>query len=153
MKKACALAIALVAAMGLCMTLVSAGGAKRSDSVVKVKAQLDKAAAPGKAVVVVSLDIAPGWHLYANPVGNEDFEPNRVVVKVAGAEATVDYPPGKLVSDKKLGDYKIYENKVDIRATVDRIPTEANPLQVIVRVQSCDDKECLAPSNVKLTLP
>jgi len=153
MKRLLCLAVVLAAGVGVSLTLATAGGVKRSDSVVKVKAKLDKAAPPGKAVVVVSLDIQPGWHLYANPVGNEDFESNRVVVKVAGVDANIDYPAGKVLKDAKLGSFNIYENKVEIRATVDRVPTEANPLQLTVRLSSCDDKECLPPSTVKLSVP
>jgi len=153
MKAFLCLAVVLAAGVGVSLTLATAGGVKRSDSVVKVKAKLDKAAPPGKAVVVVSLDIQPGWHLYANPVGNEDFESNRVVVKVAGVDANIDYPAGKVLKDAKLGSFNIYENKVEIRATVDRVPTEANPLQLTVRLSSCDDKECLPPSTVKLSVP
>src|SRR5262249_33401290 len=51
------------------------GGAKRSDSVVKVtaKAEPEKPGADGKQVVIVTLIIDKGWHLYANPVGPEDL--------------------------------------------------------------------------------
>ncbi|MEI7685631.1 MAG: protein-disulfide reductase DsbD N-terminal domain-containing protein [Planctomycetota bacterium] len=154
MKTFLCLAVVLGAGVGVSLTLATAGGVKRSDSVVKVKARLDKAAPPGKAVVVVSLDIQPGWHLYANPVGNEEWEQSRVLVKVTGADAKVEYPPpGRVLKDAKLGSFNIYENKVDIRATVDRVPTEANPLQLTVRLSSCDDKECLPPSTVKVSVP
>lgn len=154
MKKACGFA-SMVAVLAVCWmalpTLAPAGGGKRSDSVVKIKSSLEKAPA-GMAVVLLHLDIAPGWHLYANPVDHEDLESGAVVVKVANANANITYPPGKVVNDKTLGKYKIYENKITIRATVDRDISEANPLDVSVRLQSCDDKNCLPPATVKLTV-
>lgn len=153
MKTVLSIGAAMVALCGLSLALVNAGGAKRSDAVVKVKAKVDKVTQTGKAVVVVSLDILPGWHLYANPVGHEDFESGRVQVKFSGAEAAIDYPAGKVVDDAKIGKYKIYENKIDIIATVDRVPSATNPLELSVRLQSCDDKNCLPPATVKLMVP
>lgn len=143
---------AAVAGVLASVCLVSAGGIRRSDSVVKVKTEV-KPAEGGKATVVVRLDIQPGWHLYANPVGHEDFESGRVVLKVAGADAKITYPTGKEIDDPKIGKYKIYEKAVEILATVDRVPTSANPLEMTLRLQSCDDRNCLPPATVKLTAP
>jgi DsbC/DsbD-like thiol-disulfide interchange protein len=128
---------------------------KRSDSVVKIKAKLDKAPA-GKAVVVLNLDIESGWHLYANPPDHEDLGDSQVVVKVAGVQAAIDYPKGKQVNDKYLGKYKSYGDKIEIRATFDRKADDNTPIEVSLYLQACTDKTpmtCLPPATVKLTVP
>jgi uncharacterized protein len=152
MKKAFLFSSLAVAALALTVPFVPAGDPKKSESVVKVKAKLDKTAA-GKEVVVVNLDIQSGWHLYANPVGLEDLTGAQVVVTVAKVPAKVEYPAGKEVNDPLVGKYKKYEDKVEIRATLDRPAGETGPVEVRVKLQSCNDKVCLPPSTVKIMVP
>ena len=124
-------------------------GAKRSDAHVKVQAKAGPQEG-GKQKVTVSLDVAPGWHIYANPVGNEDLVPAQTVVQFKAdgkpAEATIDYPKGKVHKDKIVGDYHVYEDKVTITATVEG----KGPLEVSVKLQACDSKRCLLPATVKV---
>ena len=130
-------------------------GGKKSDGVVKAKAKLENIG--GKAVVVINLEINKGWHLYANPVGNDDLAPSQTTVKISAKTApksvNIDYPLGKIVNDKVLGNYGVYEGKVEIRATVERAAGDAGPLEVTVRVQACDDKTCLPPGSIRLSVP
>src|SRR5262249_49356202 len=112
-------------------------GAKRSDAMVKASAKADKPGADGKQVVIVTLDIAKGWHTYANPPGLEDLASVQTTVAVGAngkpLEAKVEYPEGKEVKDKVLGNYKVYEDKVTIKATVSRAQGDAGPLEVTVK--------------------
>lgn len=130
---------------------------KRSDSVVKVKAKLDDKAPAGKAVVVLQLEIEPGWHLYANPPEHEDLGDSQLVVKVAGSDAAkIEYPKGKLVNDKFLGKFKKYDEKIEVRAIVDRKAGDNGPIQLTISLQSCSDSApliCLPPAIVKVTVP
>jgi len=138
------------------VALVAYAGGTRSDSVVKVKAEAVEAP-PGKAVVLVHLDIKPGWHLYANPVGNEDLASGQVVVKAAGKNppkaVKIEYPKGKEKEDKTIGSYRVYTDKVSIRAIVDRVAGDANPLEFSVRLQACSGQTCLLPSTVRVSVP
>ena len=122
---------------------------------VSVKA--DKAGADGKQTIVVTLDINSGWHAYANPVGNEDFENNATVIKVSGKDKVaikVDYPKGKAKEDKVVGNYNIYVGKVDIPVTVQRASGDTGPLEVSVRFMTCSFKGfCLPAETVKVTVP
>src|SRR5262249_54905067 len=92
--------------------------------------------------------------IYANPVGLADFEDNQTVVKVESkkpAKVKVAYPEGKEVKDKTVGNYKIYEGKVAIKATVQRAKGDSGPLEVSVRLQSCSKKGvCLLPATIKV---
>lgn len=131
----------------------SAQGTK-SDSKVKITAKADKPGADGKQAVTLTLTIEPGWHLYANPVGNDDFADNQtVVVKAPNSKhevLKVDYPAGKVVKDKTVGDYKVYEDAVTIKAEVRRAKDSTDPLELNVKLQACNDKTCLLPATVKV---
>jgi thiol:disulfide interchange protein len=133
-------------------------GGKGSATQVKIAATASKLDETGKQNVNISLDINKGWHLYANPINNADFISLQTVVtinaKVKPANIQVMYPPGKLHQDKVVGDYKVYEDKVNIQATVQRAPGDTSPLEVAIRFNACNDKgQCLPPSTVKLNVP
>ena len=98
--------------------------AKKSDSVVKVEAKADKPDADGKQTITITLDIEKPWHVYANPVENEDLAVNaQTVVNITSKNklesVKVTYPVGKLYKDE-VANYKIYEGKVTIKAQVKR---------------------------------
>jgi uncharacterized protein len=148
-----------LAAAGLCVVVFTAAlpaQGKKSDSVVKVAADADKPDAEGNQVITLTLQVDKGWHIYANPIDNKDLLNAQTVVTVKGAKAPKDvkiaYPAGKLEKDTILGDYKVYEDKVIIKAHVQRDPGDAGPLEVGVAFQSCNDKQCLLPATVKLTV-
>jgi len=124
----------------------------KSDSKVKVDARAGKAEA-GKQTISVTIQIDKGWHIYANPVENEDLADAKTVVEVkAGGKklnAKVKYPAGNIHRDKTVGDYNVYEGKVTIEAVVEG----KGPYEVNVRVQACDEGKCLLPAIVKTTVP
>ena len=126
-------------------------GVKKSDSKVKTEA---KAGADG--TITVNLVIDKGWHIYANPVGNEDLDGAKTVIEVkAGGKALkakVEYPKGIVHKDKVIGDYSIYEEKVSIPVRVERAAGDTSPLEISVKFQACDSKQCLLPATVKVTV-
>jgi uncharacterized protein YyaL (SSP411 family) len=135
------------------------GGGQKSDSVVKItaKAEPAKPGEDGKQVVSVTLTIDPGWHVYANPVGSDDLASSQTSVRVTSKakleDVKVVYPQGKLLSDATLGNYRVYEGEVTIKANVRRAAGDTGPLEVNVEFQSCNDKQCLLPATKKLTVP
>jgi DsbC/DsbD-like thiol-disulfide interchange protein len=139
------------------LTGVAPAQLKKSDTVVKADAKADKIAADGIQVVTVTLTIEKPWHLYANPVGNEDLVENQVVVTVSSKnkleDVKIEYPAGTLTKDKSIGDYKIYEGEVKIKATVRRAKGDTEPLDVAVKVQACTNKTCLPGATLKLSAP
>ena len=129
----------------------------KSDSKVKVSAAVSRPDSAGKQALTVTLAHDDGWHTYANPVGNEDFDSNKTVITVLAqgkpVAAKIDYPAGKVIKDKTIGDYHVYQGKVAIHASVRRASGDTSPLQVQVRIQACSDKGiCLLPATVKLTV-
>jgi uncharacterized protein len=152
MKNFCRLVVALLAfAVPSALVL---GQAKTSESKAKITAEATKPDTEGKQTVTLNVDIAKGWHLYANPIDNKDLADSQTVVKVkAGAalkNVKIDYPPGIVLKDKVVGDYKVYENKVIIKAHIVRAPGDVTPLEVSVDIQACDENNCLLPATVKL---
>jgi len=142
----------------LCLVLPVYAGEK-SDSKVKATAKASKIGADGKQTVTITLEIAKGWHIYANPVGAEDFDGNKTSVSISAKEkvaASAKYPEGKLKIEKLGKDefkLRIYEDKVTIQAMVTRTMGDTSPLQVSIGVSACSDKVCLQPGTVKLTVP
>jgi DsbC/DsbD-like thiol-disulfide interchange protein len=128
--------------------------AKKSDAVVKVKAAPATPNADGTTTVRIDLAIDKGWHLYANPVGQEDLADTATTVSVGGAAKAeaVDYPAGKLVKDKTVGNYRVYEDKATITAKVRR-PAGGGPIDLSVKFTACSDTRCLPPATVRLTVP
>lgn len=156
MRLAMRVTAAAVVTLGLFAIPLTAGGPKKSDAMVKAKVKVESTG-PGKTVFSVHLDIKPGWHLYANPVGNEDLIGGQTTLTVGGEKkplnVKIDYPPGKQQSDKIFGKYAVYENGVVLRVAVDRAAGDASPLDVRIRVQACDDKNCLLPGAIQLSVP
>ena len=131
--------------------------ATKSADVVKIKATADKPGADGKQVVTVTIDIEKGWHIYANPVGNPDQESAATTVTITGKtnpkDVKVDYPKGKLVRDMLVGNYIVYDGEVVIKAVVERAKGDTGPLEVSVKLQSCNESTCLLPATIKLSVP
>jgi uncharacterized protein YyaL (SSP411 family) len=132
------------------------GGAILSDSKVKIRATAEKPDAGGRQIVTIVLNIDPGWHVYANPVG-QDFPgiPTTVTVdaKAKPEEVKIDYPKGQLVRDQFAGDHYVYEGTVSITAALRRAKGDTGPLGVSVQLQACNKSKCLQPATVKLTVP
>jgi uncharacterized protein len=131
--------------------------AKKSDAVVKATAKADKPDADGKQTVTITLDIENPWHLYANPVGNEDLANAKTDITLSAKakleDVKIEYPDGKVVVDSAVGNYKVYEGKITIKAKVKRAKGDDSPLEVSIKLQACDDKRCLLPATVKVTAP
>ena len=135
-------------------------GHKRSTSADVVKAGFVAGVpdASGKQTMNVLLYIAKGWHIYANPVGQEDLEAGRTVITATcngkPQPVKVKYPPGIVNEDKILKvTYRTYEGTVTIPVAVQRAMGDTGPLGVSVRVRACNDNQCLAPATIKLTVP
>ena len=67
------------------------------------------------------MNVDKGWHLYANPPGQDDFVSSQTELKVEGkmpvSDLKITYPDGKLIIDPILGRYMVYEDKIVIKAS------------------------------------
>lgn len=118
-------------------------------------------AAPGKEYeLALVLEIAEGWHINANPASFDYLIPTKLTLdKTPGLRlASVSYPKGEpyrlAAIEKPL---VVYEKTVRIpfRVAVARGATPGSlAASGQLSVQACDDKTCLAPSQmpVRFTL-
>jgi thiol:disulfide interchange protein DsbD len=145
----------------LALALAQFAFAQSSSAVVKAQGYVStdgvKSASTFKIAIV--LDVATGYHINAR-VPTEDFliatqvkfEPT-AGLKIADAK----YPKPQLkkfeFSDKDLA---VLEGKVfivaDVEAEKDLAPG-AKTIQATVTIQSCNDKQCLAPADLKVEIP
>jgi DsbC/DsbD-like thiol-disulfide interchange protein len=152
-----ALALVLGVLLSQAGNEAGAQGAKKSADVVKISAKADKPDDNGKQTVTVTLTIEKPWHLYANPVGQDDLVSTQTVMTVKAKEklddVKIEYPAGKLLKDKVVGDYKVYEDEVTIKASVKRAKGDTSPLELTLKFQACDDKRCLEGATVTVKAP
>lgn len=153
----------VVGVLALTLPAILLGGAgtalaqaKKSDSVVKVEAKADdKPDADGKQTITITLDIQKDWHLYANPVENDDYANAQTIVRITSKvkleDVKIDYPAGKLYGDKEK--FRIYEGKVTIKAHVKRARADNGPLVINVQLSACDARVCLQPATIKKEVP
>jgi hypothetical protein len=149
-----------VLVIGMALVLASAPALakpKTSSDVVKVVAEATRPDADGNQTVTFKLAIDNPYHIYANPVGNESLDDAATSITVDAAQkpqaVKVDFPAGEIIKDKTLGDYKVYEGKVTIKAHVRRAPGDTSPLAVSIKLQACDNNTCLVPGTIKFTVP
>jgi hypothetical protein len=144
--------VALVAVLSTSGVIV----AESSASKVKVNVAAEKPAVDGTQVITITLDIEKDWHLLANPVGNEILEAAGTKVRFEGevklGDVKIDYPKGRLIEDRDVGNYQVYEGQVQIKATVKR-REGAGPLQLSVKFQAWGRYYgCLLPATVVKTI-
>jgi uncharacterized protein YyaL (SSP411 family) len=126
-----------------------------SEDVVHASATLGPPDKDGKRAVMVTLTIDKPWHVYANPVDNDDLEGARTTVDVYAdgkkLPTRAEYPKGKAEKDEKGAEYRVYEGEVTISGTV--TAKEAAGLEVRVKVQACTSGEngrCLQGATLKV---
>lgn len=132
---------------------VHAGG--KSDEEVQITAKASKLDGDGKQTITLTLVINKGWHIYANPVGNEDLASAatqiKVVAKAKPQDVKVNYPAGKEEVDKVVGKYRYYVDKVEIPINVHRAAGDTGPLELSVRFMACNKGGvCKLPATVKV---
>jgi DsbC/DsbD-like thiol-disulfide interchange protein len=150
-----ALVIAGLVMLALGTRPANAGG--KSDDEVKLTANAGKLDASGKQTITVTAVINKGWHIYANPVGNEELAAAATIVKVMAKakpqEVKVNYPAGTEANDKVIGKYRYYADKVEIPIDIQRAAGDTGPLEISVRFMACNKSGiCKLPATVKLAV-
>ena len=114
--------------------------------VVRAKGRYDRAS--GK--LVVSLNVADGWHVNADKPLEDFFIPT--ALKIKDVDTAITYPKAER---RKLGfhdkELALYEGKVEISAKVSDFDGPTIPAELTL--QACSDEICLEPQTVMLTVP
>jgi DsbC/DsbD-like thiol-disulfide interchange protein len=132
------------------------GQPRKLEDVVHASLAASPKEANGLQNVVVVLEVAPGWHIFANPVGSEQIKDaeTRITFRSGRTDlsATIGYPPGVASSNAHWGNFRIYEGRVVIPTRLRR--GEQGPITVNVKLQACNDslQRCI-PGNLTLSLP
>jgi uncharacterized protein len=123
---------------------------KESADVVTVKFEQGLIKASTSRDFTLTLTIAEGWHIYANPVGNETLKESETAVTLVldgkPVEAKVVYPKGNEITDSAGAKYAVYEGTIKITGAVAGPPT----IEARVKVIACKDGKCLLPSVIKV---
>ncbi len=116
-------------------------------------------AAGGRTEARIALVIAHGYHVQANPAGDEFLIPLRLDLRARGGvqPGKPAYPQGRPYrlpgADK---DWMTYEGTVEIVVPLEAA-SSARPgdhlLRGLLRYQACDDRRCLFPASLSVALP
>jgi DsbC/DsbD-like thiol-disulfide interchange protein len=106
----------------------------------------------------VSITVAEGYHLQANPASEDYLVPTRLDLKTpAGVTVSkITYPPGKPYRlNGANNDLKTYDGNFEIGLLL-KASRVARPgkhvLEGRLHYQACDSRTCLFPTSVSLTL-
>jgi DsbC/DsbD-like thiol-disulfide interchange protein len=121
---------------------------------VEVGVALEPGPTPGQRVLCITLTIAPGYHVYAEPAP-EGFVPLAVTLEPGGAIASgaAEWPPPeRLVIEGIDEEFWVYSGTV-----VGRIPVELSETEGAIEgeivYQACTDTLCHLPASVAFSLP
>jgi DsbC/DsbD-like thiol-disulfide interchange protein len=146
-------------ALAISLMLIAYGAAqgqgKRSDAVVKVAAKSSTPDSDGKQIVTVTLTIEKGWHIIANPPGDDELKTYQTVVSVTAKQklkdVKIEYPRGKKVTCNRLKVvYRVYDDTVKIKAVVYRCKGDTGPLEASVTMQAFTDLVGYPQATVKV---
>jgi uncharacterized protein YyaL (SSP411 family) len=109
--------------------------------------------------LTINIAIQPGWHINAHQPLSDKLIPTVLQtgdLNTAGDLSEVSYPPPVLKTlgfqNEKLA---LYEGGLSLKAAVS--PPNSSPsdkqLQLMLRLQACDEKVCLPPENLQLQVP
>jgi len=131
---------------------------KPNDSLVaaKVLLSVDRLPAGRTCEVAVLLDIRPEWHINQNPSEPKFLIPTKLTLtsKHGTTLPQVRYPKGRAIRIEGIEQpLMVYEKQVSLRGVIE-VPRDAagltEELEFQVQYQACNDKECKAPTKLKL---
>jgi uncharacterized protein YyaL (SSP411 family) len=128
---------------------------------VSVTAALAGKAAPGKKLVaVVTLVIAPGFHVNADDPGLDYLVPTRVAVLPGEVPIAAGVPFYPVAVERRVAfadaPVRLFEGRAEIRVPLE-VAAGAAPavgaLRLQVKYQACDETRCLAPVERVVEVP
>ena len=136
----------------------AAAAPPKAATLVKATAVPLTLAAGARTEVLVTLEVAAGWHVNANPPSPDYLIPTTVALRAAAGltPGRTIYPAGepvKLAFDENP--LSVYSGQVTMRVALAAAPTATNGAHTLagsVRFQACNDEVCLAPTSVPFTL-
>jgi uncharacterized protein YyaL (SSP411 family) len=121
---------------------------KETADVVKAEVKLGEKSSKGERAFTLSLTVAPGWHIYANPIGNESLLDSQTELTLAHGTPTVTYPKGKPLTDSSSAKYSVYDGTVSITGTIPELKDDE--IEFRIKVIACKEGKCLLKSVLKV---
>ena len=117
---------------------------------VKASVTPAKLAAGGRGILTVTVDIAPGWHIWANKPGDENAIPT--TFEVAGDKVLAFGKPTWSTPTTTSEGGKIHEGKLVIAIPVTIARASVKPAKLTLtgklKAQGCNDRACMPPATV-----
>ena len=107
-------------------------------------------AAGGKATVTVKIDVASGWHIWANKPGDPNAIATEISVK-APAGVTIGKPVYPAGHAYPAGG-KIYEGPTTVTFPVSLGKVSHAVLNLTIKAQGCNATSCMPPVSLPLTV-
>ncbi len=123
----------------------------------KAYLSVDQLPAGGTAQVAVVISIRKGWHINTNPARPDFLIPTELTLKSAAKVelSKVVYPKGHDFQMEGFDEpLSVYEKQVILKGTI-KAPTAAagqtDEINLNIHYQACNDRQCLRPTDAKLT--
>jgi hypothetical protein len=101
--------------------------------------------------IVVTLNIASGYHVNANPASFDYLIPTALSLEDL-VPSRIRYPEAKLFKPAFAREgLMVYDGRVELVAEVPA-GTSARSVRGKVRAQACDDQVCLPPADLSFTV-
>ncbi|MEJ5171359.1 MAG: protein-disulfide reductase DsbD domain-containing protein [Fimbriimonadales bacterium] len=108
----------------------------------------------GTARATLSVELADGFHAYANPPSRPELIPLSVelIQPPKGVKATFTYPVGQLrAAGGDSQPVSVYESTVRVSVAVTAPAARGRyPLRFRVSMQQCDEVQCFLPQQVEV---
>jgi hypothetical protein len=127
--------------------------AHAAEALVKVRLDEMGEAADGWRRFRITLEIAPGWHIQANPASEEYLVPTEVIAEGGSEVRGLSYPEGESMPAGFAGGrpLAVYSGRVEVMGELKRgEPGDGGRL--VLRFQPCDDTRCLPPIEHPVTV-
>jgi hypothetical protein len=114
--------------------------------------------APGQELgVVVDIAIAPGWHIYGEPLPQNYVATSLTFSGDAVAQQSIALPPAVPLEFKALGEtLPVYEGSFQSRGSIvisGRVKPGNSKIAGTLRFQECNDTICKLPQEVPFEIP
>ena len=113
----------------------------------------------GEGQARISVSVADGFHVQANPASAEFLIPLRLQLRAkGGVRATIPvYPPGEPYRIEGMpSELMTYHGTFEIvvhLSAVDSAQPGGRALRGVLRYQACDDRSCRIPASVPVSVP
>ena len=127
------------------------------DVQAKISLSSDQAAPGQELRVAVDIAIAPGWHIYGQPLPENYVATSLTFAGDAVAQQSITLPPAVLLEFKALGEtLAVYQGSVQGRGSLvisGRVKPGLSKIAGTFRFQECNDSICKLPQEVPFEIP